>query len=207
MTIVFDLDDTLYDEIDFVKSGLKAVSGYINRIDSFEFMWEYFCLHGSGKIFDVLIETYQLSLPLAKLVEIYRFHQPTIVLDKSSKELLTFSTQYHNALITDGHIITQKNKYHALGLERYLGFVVFSDAWHTAKPNEILFKKVMHEYPHDHYVYIADNPKKDFISPRNLGWTSIRYKNPVGIYRNLENNATFEVESKEQILELLKTVV
>ncbi len=25
----------------------------------------------------------------------------------------------------------------------------------------------------ENYIYIADNPKKDFITPNKLGWTSI----------------------------------
>ena len=29
MVIVYDLDDTLYDEIDFVKSGFKEISKYL----------------------------------------------------------------------------------------------------------------------------------------------------------------------------------
>jgi FMN phosphatase YigB (HAD superfamily) len=55
MVIVFDLDDTLYDEIDFVKSGFREISKYLGDEKYFNFMWEEFLKNGSGKIFDKLI--------------------------------------------------------------------------------------------------------------------------------------------------------
>ena len=53
------------------------------------------------------------------------------------------------------------------------------------------------------FVYISDNPKKDFFAPNELGWKTIRYKNPNGIYKHIENNAHYEVENKEEIIEIL----
>ena len=54
------------------------------------------------------------------------------------------------------------------------------------------------------FVYISDNPKKDFIAPKELGWESIRYKNPKGIYKDYENNAitAIEVMDDENLLVL-----
>ncbi len=195
MVVVYDLDDTLYDEIDFVKSGFKEVGKFLGDEKYFDFMWREFLQNGSGKIFDNLIKTFNLDVNLDKLVEIYRFHFPNISLPY--KKLLYFEK---TALITDGHYITQKNKFYSLGLDRHIGFAVFTDFYHTKKPEPKPFEMVMQKYPKEEYIYIADNPKKDFIAPKQLGWKTIRFKNPNGIYKDIANSADIEVYSREDIL-------
>ena len=58
MVLIFDLDDTLYDEMSFVESGLRAVA-YFGQTkfgwdpkQSFDFMKSHLILHGRGTIFD-----------------------------------------------------------------------------------------------------------------------------------------------------------
>ena len=206
MVIVFDLDDTLYDEIDFVKSGFKEISKYLGDKKYFNFMWELFLKEGSGKIFDKLIENFSLNVSLNKLLEIYRFHYPTIVLPKESRDILKFCKNFKTALITDGHYIMQKNKFFALDLKKFIEYPLFTDFYNTKKPDVKPFLMVMKKYPNEEYVYISDNPKKDFFAPKKLGWKTIRYKNPKGIYKNIKNNADIEVKSREKILEILKEI-
>jgi putative hydrolase of the HAD superfamily len=204
MVIVFDLDDTLYDEIDFVKSGFKEVASYLGNEKYFEFMQNEFLKNGSGKIFNKLIEKFDLNISLKKLIEIYRFHRPQIILPSESKELLEFSKKYDTALISDGHYITQQNKFLTLNLEKYIDYPIFTDFYHTKKPELKPFEMVMQKFPSKIYIYISDNPKKDFIAPKKLGWMSIRFKNKNGIYKDIENNADYEVYSRKEILEILK---
>lgn len=204
MVIVFDLDDTLYDEIDFVKSGFKEVSLYLKHKDYYDFMLNVFKKEGSGKVFNRLIDKYDLNVSIQKLIEIYRFHTPSISLDDITKEVLTFTKKYDTALISDGHYVMQKNKFNALGLKDYIDLPVFTDFYQTCKPEEKAFKIIMEYFPNNSFVYISDNPKKDFIAPNKLGWKSIRYKNPNGIYKDIQNNAMFEVSSKSEIIDCLK---
>ena len=199
MVIVFDLDDTLYDEVDFVKSGFLEISEYLGNKKYFEFMWNEFKENGSGKVFNKLIDEFNIKIPLNKLIEIYRFHFPKISLPKESKELLKFAKI--SALITDGHYITQQNKYKALNLD--IDFPIFTDFYHTKKPELKPFQMVMDKYPNEKYIYISDNPKKDFFAPKELGWGTIRYKNPNGIYKDIENNADIEVYSRDEILDII----
>ncbi len=201
MIAIFDLDDTLYDEVDFVKSGFLEVSKYLNNLKYFDFMWEEFNSVGSGKIFNKLVEIYELNEDITKLVEIYRFHTPQIILPQDSKEILK-SLKY-TALITDGHYITQKNKYNILGLDKYIDFPVFTDFHHTKKPELKPFKMVMDRFPREEYIYISDNPKKDFFAPKKLGWKTIRYKNPKGIYKDIKNCADIEITSRKELKDFL----
>jgi len=206
MVIVFDLDDTLYDEIDFVKSGFREISRYLGNNSYYDFMLDDFLKNGSGTIFNNLIKQFKLNIPLQKLIEIYRFHRPEISLPKESIDLLDFAMNYQTALITDGHYIMQKNKYNVLELN--LKYPVFTDFYKTKKPEIKPFKMVMQYFKNEKkFVYISDNPVKDFIAPHKLNWETIRYRNPVGIYKNYPSDATFDVDDRNKILEILKDML
>lgn len=209
MVIVFDLDDTLYDEIDFVKSGFAAVADFIgeNRELYFSWMWENFLKNGSGMIFNQLLETFEIHSTLQELIDVYRYHTPEIFLSADAKNLLSTAHSIgKTALITDGNAQTQIAKYTALTLDQWIDFPVFTALYNTSKPDPFPFKMAM-EYFHDEkrFVYIADNPKKDFIAPNKLGWHSIRYNNPRGIYNALISDASEEVFSLNDVLMSLQT--
>jgi len=59
------------------------------------------------------------------------------------------------------------------------------------------------KFPDKKYLYISNNPKKDFFAPKKLNWFTIRFKNPYGIYKDVENNTDIEVYSREEILKYL----
>ena len=205
MVIVFDLDDTLYDEVDFVKSGFQEIANYLKDERYYNFMCEVFESEGSGKVFNKLIEKFSLDVNINKLIEIYRFHTPNIVLPNESLELLKFAKEFKTALISDGHYIMQKNKHDALKLDEFIKYPIFTDFYHTKKPELKPYKMVMQNYQdQERFVYISDNPKKDFKAVAELGWTGIRFKNPVGIYRDFENDTDYEVESREDIIDILR---
>ena len=205
MVVVFDLDDTLYNEIDFVKSGFQEVSSYLQNKSYYEFMLEVFNKEGSGKVFNKLVERFHIDIPISKLIEVYRFHTPAINLPKESIDLLEFSKKYQTALISDGHYIMQQNKFYTLGLHRYIEYPLFTDFYHTKKPNIKPYQMVMDHFKNERkFIYISDNPKKDFVAVDKLKWIGIRYKNQVGIYRDLKNNTTFEVSDRQGIIEILK---
>ena len=207
MVIVFDLDDTLYNEIDFVKSGFYEISQYLNDDNFYSFMLEEFTQNGSGKVFNKLIENFNLDISLKKLIEIYRFHRPTISLSNDTYKLLEYSKKFHTALISDGHYIMQKNKFQVLELEQYISYPIFTDFHHTNKPKLKAFEMIMEHFKDEKkFIYISDNPKKDFIAPNQLNWKSIRYKNPNGIYKNYINNATYEVENILDIINVIKAI-
>jgi len=208
MVIVFDLDDTLYDEVQFVKSGFKEISKYLNNDKYYDFMFDAFEKDGSGKVFNDLIDKFNLDIPLQKLIEIYRFHQPNIILPEESLELLKFSQSHNTALISDGYYLMQENKFKALELNNYIEYPIFTDFYHTKKPELKPFQMVMEKFKEESsFVYISDNPKKDFIAPNTLGWKSIRYKNPIGIYKDYISDATYEVDNRMNIINVLKEII
>src|SRR5690606_20317114 len=109
-----------------------------------------------------------------QLLEIYRNHVPQIDLSEDTKEILLKikETGYKLGLITDGRSITQRNKLKALEIEELFDKIIISEEFGSTKPDERNFKAFLMDEI-DEYFYVADNPKKDFIVPNKLGWTSI----------------------------------
>jgi putative hydrolase of the HAD superfamily len=113
-------------------------------------------------------------------VALYRTHVPTIALASDAAAWL--SRHRHStrlALITDGLAITQTNKIRALGLDRGgIAPLVCTDEWGRQwwKPHPRSFEFVARHFgePGARCVYVADNPAKDFIAPRALGWRTVQ---------------------------------
>jgi len=176
--LVFDLDDTLYKEVDFLQSGYQFICDQfqLDQQVAQQMLQGYF---ERKNVFQELIDQYRLPVSLIELIEMYRLHEPNISLDPSTKSTLDdlFQMDYVAlALLTDGRSITQRNKIKALGLETYFKEIVISEEFGSEKPNPANYLYFSEKYPDFHCYYIADNVQKDFISPNRLGWTSICLK-------------------------------
>jgi len=168
---VFDLDDTLYSERDFEKSGIEFVYNNFNikhiELESI--------LNNRNNWIELMINGSNNQITLQMVLDIYRNHYPTIPLYKDAKVFLEklLSQGSEMSLITDGRSITQRNKLKALGIDSYFKNIIISEEINSEKPSEYNFRMVMNNKDSENYIYIADNPNKDFVTPNKLGWTSI----------------------------------
>lgn len=172
--LVIDLDDTLYNEIEYLKSSYIEIA---KDIDSFLYKDIYekmFQLYQSGdNVFKYLSDKYKKK-SIQELLELYRNHKPNIKLFDYVSDCLDFlENEYSFAIITDGRSITQRNKIKALGLDHYLTKIIISEELGSEKPNVENFKSVEEELKCKKYFYIGDNVKKDFITPKKMGWITI----------------------------------
>ena len=176
--IVFDLDDTLYKEIDFVKSAYIHINSYINSRYNLDLSKNIKkCVEDGINFFDLInSELHQdQSFPIEKYLELYRFHYPeislsddtTFFLDKILRHNIDFS------IITDGRSISQKNKIKALGLYDLAKNIIISEETGFEKPHLNNFKILDRIYPNKKLIYIADNTSKDFLAPNYLNWDTI----------------------------------
>jgi putative hydrolase of the HAD superfamily len=191
-TIVFDLDDTLYPERDFVLSGFAAVDAWLRETHGAqkfaETAGELYTAGHRGKIFDEALPSIGVEPTpklVAKLVAVYRAHEPKLKLFPDAAEILGWATtQFRLALITDGYAEVQIRKIRALGLESIISCRIITDELGRAhwKPSPEPYRRVMAQYPGptDGYVYVADNPRKDFIGAKQLGWRTVRARRPGG---------------------------
>lgn len=206
--ICFDLDDTLYKEIDYLKSAYKEIAGYAagqctGCSDSVYFL--------TINAYDRMIEAYRdglnafeelnmflgLEQPISDYLYIYRNHKPKISLSEDVVQTLDAlkAKGVRVGLITDGRSIQQRNKIEALGLSQWIDEkeMVISEELGSEKPALANYEYFMKRYPECHdLTYVADNLKKDFIAPNELGWQTICLKDDG---RNIHRQ---EVEDMEE---------
>ncbi len=173
-TVVFDLDDTLYKEIDYLKSAYSEIAQHVDVTDWPATYALMFALYREKKnVFDHISKEFKVDKE--SLITIYRNHNPDIALQAETKFLLNhIKLKGANiTLLTDGRSITQRNKAKALGLESWMDKVFISEELGSEKPAENNFKAVEDHFKTTTYYYIADNLKKDFITPNKRGWKTI----------------------------------
>jgi len=189
--VIFDLDDTLYPERQYVRSGYAAACDHLRsamgKDGPFEqFLWNRFCRGEAAGAFDDLSKTYKLRLSdsdIRELVNVYRTHRPDVRPYESIPDLLgMLHGRFKLGLLSDGFLPAQRLKLEALGLGRFFEEVVFTedigrDAW---KPSPAGFERIAELLGASHRAcaYVADNPAKDFVAPNQLGWLTIRYLQP-----------------------------
>lgn len=186
--VVLDIDDCLYLERDYVNSGFAAV-GLAVHCEAFgRFCWHCFEIGVRGNTFDQARAQFpELQLPdTRELVEIYRSHSPNIELCPDAKRFLDANDR-PTSLITDGPLVSQRAKFDALGLARYVDQPIFTAELGLAKPNPAPYLAASRQLklPASKLVYIADNPLKDFQAPHALGWKTIRIRRNASLHEAL----------------------
>ena len=175
--LVFDLDDTLYQERDFVRSGFLRVAESISperAQPTADRLLQWFD-DGVANPFAQLIAESASELTLEALVRTYREHLPDIRLAKETRRFLQQAKDAGSpiGLITDGRSVTQRNKVRALGLVSLVDYLVVSEEVGSSKPSPQNYRLIESRFPGRSCVYIGDNLAKDFIAPNRLGWTTI----------------------------------
>lgn len=199
--IIFDLDDTLFYEIDFLKSAYQEIAKTILRENFHELFNKMVKLYHQGQnVFDYLVDNSK-DLSKNELLEIYRNHFPFIQLNKGVKEIFDYcvSKKYKLGLITDGRSITQRNKLKALKIESVFNKIIISEEFGSEKPNKDNYL-IFEEEDVTEYYYIGDNIKKDFITPNQIGWRTICLKDK-GSNIHCQNFDLDKIYLPQQIIE------
>lgn len=222
MILVFDLDDTLYDEITYVRSGFKKVAHYLskthristsenNYIELLKLLQQF----GRGKVFDFFLQKNHLfnKKNVKKCLSIYRLHHPKISLSKPAKACLKRFKNYPKYLLTDGNKIVQSNKIKALKLDKYFKHMIVTHNYGLkySKPSTYCFNKILQweSSKSEDLIYIGDNPKKDFVNLKKYGFKTVRVL--TGDYKEVKVIQEFEADYKinslnEFTLNFLKNV-
>jgi putative hydrolase of the HAD superfamily len=219
--LIFDLDDTLYDERQFVEGGLRAVAAWgeaahgIAAGPSFEFMREVLDREGRGRIFDLWLSRHgRLSAAAVKhCVGVYRHHSPDLRLFAEAERVLDrYQGKVPLYLVTDGHKEVQANKVRALGLEARFRrvFITHRFGVRHAKPSPYCFDLIRRaeSCAFSDLVYIGDNPAKDFVGLNPLGALTVRVL--TGVHKDAPARPGFEarhsIDTLDALPELLQTV-
>lgn len=176
--VCFDLDDTLYKEVDYLKSGYHEIADFVEKKSSSQDVYDKMIAwwEAGENVFQNLISSCHLDVTVDDLLEIYRKHQPQICLDETTRRILNQLRQTCQlGIISDGRSVTQRNKIKALGLSEYFDWsdIYISDEVGHLKTTPYSFEKIMERYPDCEYMYVGDNPAKDFLVPNRLGWITV----------------------------------
>ena len=177
--VIFDLDDLLYKEFDYMRSGFWEIAGIVDKNKPKELfrlmMVQYFLGNAviSWLCNDYLKDSKVFTLTV--ILNIYRSHKPEISINSEAMILLNKLKANGNqlGLITDGRSVAQRNKINALGLKNWIQEFSISEETGFEKPSLEPYLFFMKKFQAKKFVYIADNYNKDFIAPNQLGWRTI----------------------------------
>lgn len=174
--VIFDLDDTLISEIEYIKSGYNHIAAIIegrlkiNKKQVFDDLLSLF-RENPQNVFNRLYEKYHIEYSnemILDLVKEYRGHYPNIqfyndvLLCLDGLKRLGIKT----GIITDGYAITQHQKLRAVEANKYFDVIIVTDElgrdyWKPhPKAFELIREKLKVNF--DEMIYIGDNPEKDF---------------------------------------------
>jgi len=189
--LVFDLDDTLFAEREFVLSGFAAADQWLQaerQVTGFSAVAERLFGEGvRGHIFDEALRQMGVRNEgelISQMVAVYRAHRPArlTLLPDAQWALTALSRRYKLGLITDGYGQTQRNKIAGLGLDSCFSLIVITDDlgrehW---KPSPLAYRRVMQTLgmAGEECVYVGDNPTKDFVAANRLGWLTVQVRRP-----------------------------
>lgn len=217
--IVFDLDDTLYFERDYIKSGYKVISKYLNQKyglnEKIVYKEMLFLFYKSPKnIFNRILDKYNISYSnedIQNMIMIYRNHKPKVKLSKNVRKTLSFllKKNYRLGIITDGFKEAQRKKIQALQLKKYFEKIIVTDElgenkeyWKPHEKSYILMKEYFN-VEFNEMIYLGDNISKDFIAPIKLGILPIQIINKENIYRK-KSSLKIIIKRVEKIKDYLR---
>jgi putative hydrolase of the HAD superfamily len=207
--VVFDLDDTLYSEREYVRSGFRAVGAWAeDRLGLSEAivraeLQALFDAEFRGDTFQWWLS--EQGLPeslLEEMVTIFRNHTPRITLYPDAILALEhLQPRCRLGLVTEGRRANQEAKIRALGLDRRLSAVVILGEEDRAewKPSRKPFDRVlgMLATAGEEAVYVGDNPRKDFRGAREAGMAAVRIRRPEGLHAQDEPATPADAPDRE----------
>jgi putative hydrolase of the HAD superfamily len=217
MVLIFDLDDTLYDEMSYVKSGFNAVAFHLSYLFKIKKKTIYNKLlkvlkeNGRGKVFNIICSYYKFKKKnlVKDLINIYRSHKPLIKVKQEATKMLEYYSGYNKYIITDGNYLVQKKKVKFLRLSNYFKKIFYTNFYGVKynKPSLFCFNKIkkLEKCDWSDLVYVGDNPYKDFINCNKKKILTVRLMQ--GQYKNLKVKKIQDGKFKISNLLLLKKII
>ena len=194
--VLFDIDDTLYVEGDFFRSGFASAAAHLESLSAgpadraYDLLVSLHFDEGREGVFDKAAA--RLGFPaewVPDLVQRFRAHAPQITLAPDAIPALErLRGKYKLGAVTDGHAEVQRRKVEALGLEPLLDALVVCDdhGRHRWKPDPFPFLsccELLGVVPAE-AAFVGDNPERDIRGARNAGLRCIRIRREGGFFRH-----------------------
>ncbi|MDP3722489.1 MAG: HAD family hydrolase [Candidatus Omnitrophota bacterium] len=189
--VLFDLDNTLYDERDYFLLAFERIARHLAplcRRDSSQldgWMTAAFDKKGSQypKFFKFVLEELGVYSPTLdeEVLDLYKTVAGGLTLYPDADEVLTWLRgRVKLALVTNGIAEAQANKVALLGIQPRFDHICYARAFgkEYEKPNTLPFVKTLSalEVPADRAVYVGDDPRTDISGAKRAGMVAIRIR-------------------------------
>lgn len=186
--VLFDLDDTLFPEKQYIESGFKHIARQMSKRTGtgdgvlFRMLMDIFD-KGAKNVFNKLLEQLDISYDerdIQRMISEYRNHAPDIsfypdvlpCLDELGRNNIK------TGIITDGYLESQRQKLKALNCAEYFNEIIITEELGRAywKPHPRSFKMMGEKLNvrFDEMMYVGDNPEKDFYVGERLDIFTVR---------------------------------
>ena len=228
--LIFDIDDTLYDQIALIIASIEDATG--GTIKDHEYFFSVYqkwvnlffdevekgkmSLHDS-RIFRIVKTMEELGTPISEkgAEDFQRFYQERldnlILSDRLTEMFQRLSDQgIFLGVVTNGPSGHQRNKYRALGLERWIApdKVLVSEEAGVAKPSPEIYRiaaRKFHIEPSQTYM-IGDSWRNDIVPSQTAGWHAV-WLNRHGITPGQECIPDITVSSEQELDRCLQRIV
>jgi putative hydrolase of the HAD superfamily len=184
--LIFDMDETLYPERQFIRSGFRAAAVDVERRygvpadAAFNTLLRTLRSGGRRHALQTLCASFGVpASAVPELVEVIRRHQPTLRLPNSSVAVLTRARAegWRLGVLTNGLPDVQARKVRALGLDNLVDAVVYAQEWGSGKgkPERESFDVIRArlDTPPAVTVFVGDDPWCDIVGARGAGLHTI----------------------------------
>lgn len=194
--VIFDLDDTLISEKEYIKSGFSCVADWIEKTFHIENVFNDLLRlfqEDSKMVFNRFFELKKIQYSkedIEKLIEIYRTHKPHI--EFYSDVIPTIQKLREEgkklAILSDGYVETQVAKIQVLKANELFDEILLTDSlgkeyWKPSVRGFELLKETF-QVSYDEMLYVGDNPEKDFYISKMYPIHTMRIIRENAIYKD-----------------------
>lgn len=198
--VIFDLDDTLISEDEYIRSGYRAVSDFLKDMYGWDErmtarqLYDLY-LESPKNVFNRLLDAHDIAYKnneILELVEVYREHTPDVHFYPDVKPTLAMlkNRGVKLGLLSDGYAVTQRKKLTVLNVNGRKVFdkIIITDElgrdYWKPDPRPFIMMKEAFLADWSDIVYVGDNPEKDFFIGRDFPIMTVRIMRNEGVYLN-----------------------
>ena len=187
--ILFDLDDTLYPQSDYVRGAYWDIAKWIghryevNTTEFYESMFQLWLQKGSRypSIFSETLRKFGLggdNLVVGEMIRLYNAHDPCLTVFPETVEVLeTLRWQVKMGIVSDGNPETQRRKLMSLDIAGYFDICVFTGDWGRSyyKPHPRGYEEALRclsVLPKES-VFVGDTPEIDLVGAKKIGMRTV----------------------------------
>ncbi|CAM3829876.1 HAD family hydrolase [Arcobacter cloacae] len=210
-SVLFDLDNTLYDEDEYFKKVFKlfALKNEINYSKILEiFDDNNFRIRNKDLFSEVLKEiNFYTEDRQNELFELYKSIDCSLKLYDDAINILGYLRRLNIkvVVITNGVVEVQRNKVKSLSLDKYVDFIVYAreKGIEYEKPHSYSFEKALElvNSKNNEVIYIGDHPYTDIVGAEKLKIKTLRFLN--GYASNIVYDSKLNIKS---LIELKKYI-